>query len=188
MEDQGLGVDAGNDHRFLLGDIKEKVVELIIFSLDNEEFAADMDQVREVISIGLITPIPDSPVFIKGITNVRGEIAVIIGLKDRFHMTSKKELEQKHIVIARQGKNLFGVTVDEVTEVLRIQESKIKPPPAFISKIEKEYLRGVITGENRQVILLDLNKILSEDDLAQLSKVSKKQMEAPGISGSEESD
>lgn len=151
-----------------------KVVQLIVFNLGDEEFGADIAQVREIIRTGPITPIPDSPDFIKGVINVRGEIVVTIDLKARFFLPANKEVECKHIVIAEQEKNLFGLMVDEVAEVLRIPETDIKEPPELVTKIHKEYVSGVITLENRLIILLDLTKVLSEEELARLAEIQRR--------------
>ena len=93
-----------------------KIIQLIVFNLGNEEYGADINQVREIIRTGTVTPIPDSPDFIKGVSNIRGEIPVIIDLKSRFLLDTDKT-ENKHIVITEQDKNIFGLLVDEVTEV-----------------------------------------------------------------------
>jgi len=151
-----------------------KIVELIVFNLGGEEFAADIEQVREIIRRGTITPIPDSPDFIKGVTNVRGEITVVIDLKARFFLPGKREVESKHIVITEQEKNLYGLMVDEVTEVLRIPEKEIKSTPEIVTRIDRAYMSGVITLENRLVILIDLGKVLSEEELAKLAEFAQK--------------
>lgn len=156
------------------GKEESKIVELIVFNLGDEEFAAEIEQVREIIRRGTITPIPDSPDFIKGVTNVRGEITVVIDLKERFFLTLKKEVESKHIVITEQEKNLYGLMVDEVSEVLRIPEKEIKSTPELVSRIDRAYMSGVITLENRLVILIDLVKVLSEEELAKLAEFAQK--------------
>jgi len=152
-----------------------KVIQLIVFNLGDEEYGADINQVREIIRTGTITPIPDSPDFIKGVSNIRGEIPVIIDLKARFFLPPvKRDVEDRHIVITEQEKNIFGLLVDEVTEVLRIPETDIKPAPELVTKIEREYVNGVITLGNRLIIMLDLAKVLSADELARLSDFSQR--------------
>lgn len=152
-----------------------KITQLIVFKLGDEEFSAEISQVREIIMAGVITPIPDSPEFIKGVTNIRGEIGVVIDLKARFFLPAKKEIESKHILITEQDKNLFGLIVDEVTEVLRIPEREIKGTPELVTRIDRAYVSGMITLENRLIIMLDLTKVLSEEELARLSELSRRQ-------------
>lgn len=151
-----------------------KIVQMIVFKLGDEEFGADIDQVREIIRKGTVTPIPDSPDFISGVTNVRGEIAVVIDLKNRFFLPAKKGVEEKHIVMSEQEKNFFGLMVDEVIEVLRIPQSEIKTTPGLVTKIDRVYISGVVTIENRLIIMLDLTKVLSEEELEKLSQIRLK--------------
>jgi purine-binding chemotaxis protein CheW len=156
------------------GEEEGKIIELIVFNLGEEEFGADIDQVREIITVEKIASIPDSPNFIKGVTNVRGEIAVVIDLATRFSLPRKSEVENKHIVITEQEKNLFGLMVDEVTEVQRIPEKVIKATPKLVSRIDRIYISGVLTLENRLIILLDLAKVLLEQELAGLAGLAKR--------------
>ncbi|MFH1287708.1 MAG: chemotaxis protein CheW [bacterium] len=151
-----------------------KIVQMIVFNLGDEEFGADIGQVREIVRRGAVTPIPDSPDFIKGVTNIRGEIAVVIDLKNRFFLPAKKGVKEKHIVMTEQEKSLFGLMVDEVTEVLRISESEIKTTPELVTKIDRVYISGILTIENRLIIMLDLTKVLSEDELEKLSQIRLK--------------
>ncbi|MFB0525468.1 MAG: chemotaxis protein CheW [Phycisphaerae bacterium] len=156
-----------------------QVIQLIVFNLGDEEYGADINQVREIIRTGAITPIPDSPDFIKGVSNVRGEIPVIIDLKARFFLpSSKRDVEDRHIVITEQEKSIFGLLVDEVTEVLRIPETDIKLAPELVTRIDREYVNGVITLENRLIILLDLSKVLSSEELARLTEFSQRHRSA----------
>lgn len=150
-----------------------KIVQLIVFGLGGEEFGVRIGDVREIIAAGAITPIPDSPAFIKGVINVRGEIVVAIDLRERFFLPSKTEAECKHIVIAREEKDLFGLIVDEVTEVLRIPEADIKETPNLVTKIHKEHVGGVVTLDSRLIVLLDLDKVLSEGELTRLSEIQR---------------
>ena len=146
-------------------------IQLVVFSLEDESFGADINQVREIVRVGMVTPIPDSPNFIRGVTNIRGEIIIVIDLKERFFLPVKKPVESKHIVITGQEGNLYGLLVDEVTEVLRIPRTEIKTTPHLITKIDRTYISGVVTLENRLIMLLDFKKVLSEEDLNKLSRM-----------------
>ena len=89
-------------------------------------------------------------------------------------MSSKEEVVSKHILITEQEKNLFGLMVDEVTEVLRIPGREIKRTPELVTGIGRTYVSGMITLENRLIIMLDLTKVLSEEELARLSELSRR--------------
>ena len=152
-----------------------EIIQLIVFNLGEEEYGADINQVREIIRTGAITPIPDSPDFIRGVGNVRGEIPVVIDLKACFFLQADTgETIGKHMVMTEQQKNVFGLLVDEVTEVLRIPETQIKPAPELITSIDREYARGVITLDERLIILLDLTKVLSDGQIAKLTEFSRR--------------
>jgi purine-binding chemotaxis protein CheW len=149
----------------------EKISQLVIFHIGTEEFGVPIGEIQEIIKMSNITPIPDAPEFIKGIINVRGDIVTVIDLKTRFSI-HQKQSSIKHIVITKQYENLFGLIVDEVTEVLRISKDEIKFPPTLSSKIKKDYFSGVIVFDNRLIILLDLAKILSEEEFSRLVEMS----------------
>ncbi len=99
---------------------------------------------------------------------------MIIDLKARFFLPQDEDVESKNIVITEQEKNIFGLLVDEVTEVLRIPETDIKTTPELVTRIDRTYISGVITIENRLIILLDLAKVLSEEELAKLAEIAQR--------------
>lgn len=155
-----------------------ELIQLVVFSLEDESFGVDINSVREIVRVGSVTPIPDSPNFIKGVANIRGEIIIVIDLKERFFLPVKKPIESKHIVITGQEGNLYGILVDEVTEVLRIPRTGIKATPHLITKIDRTYISGVLILENRLIMLLDLKKVLSEEDLNKLARITLHHKEA----------
>ena len=178
---------------------KEETLQVLVFELDNEEYALNITDLREIISIPDITPIPNAPEFIRGILNLRGKIVVVVDLEKRFGLTRENKIEPKHIVITEVEGNSFGVIVDNVEEVLRVPQSSIQMTPDLVSsKIHAEYLQGVIVvetektleeecrdikkadkkeSESRLLILLDLQKLLQEKELMQLGEVVKQTVE-----------
>lgn len=155
-----------------------RIIQFIVFHVGDEEFGVPIESVQEIVWRGPITPIPDSPEFVEGLVNVRGEIVATINMRARFFLPSEEEkVEEKHIVITKQQESLFGLLVDEVTEVLRIPETEVKPPHKLITTIHEEYVSGVITLENRLIIVLDLARVLSSDELSRLSEVTRRHRE-----------
>ncbi len=152
---------------------EKSVMQLIVFRAGSEEFGVKIDAVREIIKIGLITPIPESPDFIRGIINVRGEIVTAIDVKSRFDLPQTDTVEAKHIVVTKQNENLFGLIVDEVIEVLRIMKKDIKATPALIDTINEKYVSGIVSHDNRLIILLDLDQVFSYQELVSLSHLKK---------------
>ena len=170
----------------------EEYIQMMVFELDQEEYAVPLTELQSVILIPEITPIPSAPKFIKGILNLRGKIVVVVDLEKRFDLVREKESEQKHIIVVEVNDNSYGVIVDEVKEVLQIPKSSIQPTPDLVStKIHADYLEGVIVlggnkeigegesdsqkkTESRLLILLDLPRLLQEKELLQLGEAIKK--------------
>jgi len=153
----------------------EKLRQFVVFALGGEEYGVSIQDVREIVRTGEITMVPNAPNFIRGIINLRGKIVVVIDLEKRFLLEREEEYTGKHIIIAEMGESTYGMMVDEVTEVLRLPEKDIKPAPAIITKkIHVDYLMGVGTIEERLLILLDLLKVLSEEELVELSETAGK--------------
>jgi purine-binding chemotaxis protein CheW len=147
-------------------------LKLLIFSLGEEEYAVDIKDLQEIILMPNITPIPNAPDFISGILNLRGGIVVVVDLESRFHMKRADKVAQKHVVVAKVGESDFGVSVDEVREMIKVRPDEIQPTPELVSsKIHAEYLKGVVVLEkkgkkkSRLLILLDLQKLLQEKEL-----------------------
>lgn len=161
---------------------EEKLVQFVVFNLGDEEFGVDIEQVSEIVRIGKFASIPDSPEFIRGLTNVRGTIIAVIDLKKRFALREEKGVKGKHIIITREQKNLLGILVDEVTEVLRVAQQEIMPTPGMTTVIHKKYMSGVITVGERMIILLDLKSVLSEEELEKLAQLRDDTLEKKGHS------
>jgi purine-binding chemotaxis protein CheW len=131
---------------------KEETVVLteqfVTFVLDKEEYASLITDLREIIKIPDIVPIPGAPDFIRGILNLRGQIVVVIDLEKRFKLARSHQIEPRHIIIAEVGESVFGIVVDEVTGVLRVPKTSIKPTPELVtSRIHAEYMKGVVVLE-----------------------------------------
>lgn len=152
---------------------EKTIIQLIVFCAGGENFGVKIEEVREIIKIGMITPIPESPTFIKGIINVRGEIVTAIDIKARFSLAPKNEIESKHIIVTKNDDNLFGLIVDEVIEVLRMQKKDIKSAPSFLDKINEKYVSGIVSHEERLIILLDIDQVLSRQELIQMARATK---------------
>jgi len=157
----------------------KELVQVVVFELDEEEYAVEISEVREILKVRDITPIPNTPDFIEGIINVRGKIVVVLDLEKRFNLERESTAKKLHTIVSEQGENSYGASVDEVTEVLRIPKDSIEPAPAIISeKIQADYVKGIGVLENRLLILLDFTKVFEEKGLSELSELVKKQAKA----------
>lgn len=150
----------------------KELVQLVVFEIDEEEYAVEIGEVREIMKMTDITSIPNSPPFIAGIINVRGDIVVVIDLEKRFNLERAHQPKRIHVILSEVGETLFGLIVDEVTAVLRMPKDDIEPAPAIISeRIHAGYVKGIAMLENRLLILLDFNKVLAEKALSELGKM-----------------
>lgn len=140
------------------------LLQLISFYIGNEKFCIDILKVREVIRLVEITRVPKTPDFIDGVINLRGQVIPIIDVRSRFGMDRKKHDKNTRIIVFEVKTKIVGFLVDRVSEVLRVPESLIGPPPAIVAGIESDYITAVGLVENQLLILLDLEKILSYEE------------------------
>ncbi len=148
-------------------------VQLVVFRLGTEEYGVPITQVQEINHLSTPTKIPRSPAFVEGVINLRGNVIPVIDLKKRFELEGTGYTEDARIVVVEISGHTVGVIVDEVSEVLRLPTSSIDPPPAIIAGITAEYLRGVGKLQDRLLILLDLEKILTEREKSELDETEQ---------------
>lgn len=142
--------------------------QIVTFRLGSEEYGVDIMKVQEIILPGQITQVPEVPEFIEGVINLRGNVIPIIDLRKRFGQPIVAAGEETRIIVVNVRERTMGVIVDAVSEVLRIAQDEIDPPPAAIAGLGKEYLKGLIKLGKRLLILLEIEKILSLDELSSL--------------------
>ena len=150
-------------------------IKLIVFELGQEEFAIEITKINSILRMQPITQIPYAVKFVEGIINFRGRPLVVIDLRKRFNLPKKDDLDKMRIVVLDFHPFLIGMIVDNVTEVLSLPYSVIEPVPDNLASldIEQEYLLGVgnLDKGERLVILLDLGKIFSDNELEELGVV-----------------
>jgi purine-binding chemotaxis protein CheW len=148
-------------------------LQLVVFNIGTEEFGVEIMNVQEIIRMTNITKIPQASGYVKGIINLRGRIIVVINLDVIMGMQSKEQDENTRIIVADIGETVMGFIVDSVSEVIRLPESSVEPAPAVIAdKISTEYVRGVGKMKDRLLILLDLDRILSANELHNVKRIS----------------
>ena len=147
--------------------------QLVVFKLNEEEFGVEITQVKEIIKHRIVTKLPHVSSYIEGVTNLRGEVIPIICLRKRFGIHVQEVTQDTRIIIAEVNQSRIGFIVDAVTEVLRIAESNIEPPPSSVSGLKADYLQGVGKIEDRLLILLDVDRILTSQERIQLQQAEK---------------
>ncbi|MBI5555058.1 MAG: chemotaxis protein CheW [Elusimicrobia bacterium] len=162
---------------------QEGTSQLVVFNLANEEYGVAIGQVQEIIRPQGTTRIPGMPSFIEGVINLRGKIIPIIDLRERFSLVKKESDARTRVVVAEVSSQTVGLVVDSVSEVLRLANEAIDPLPPTITDIDGEYLKGVGKLDRRLIILLDLEKVLTDLEKSTLEKINKTLAEETTSSG-----
>ena len=150
-------------------------VQLIAFYLKEEEFAVEIHQVKEVLRLGKITPIPQTLDFVEGVIDLRGEVIPIIDLRKRFDLCiGERNGEARIAIVEINGKDM-GLIVDSMNEVLRLPEEQIHPPPDGIAGARTDLIKAVGKKDERLIILLNLGKILTTEERISLEEVTIKE-------------
>ena len=152
-------------------DMKNNMLQLVSFKLKEEEFGVDILQVREIIRVQQVTNFPNAPEFVEGVINLRGRVIPIVDLRKRFGLEKKEHSKSTRIIVVKVDEVTIGLIVDEVSEILRLPEDRVEPPPPIVAGIEADYIKGVGKLEDRLLVLLDLNKILSTEEKSSLEMV-----------------
>jgi purine-binding chemotaxis protein CheW len=134
--------------------------QLVTFSLGSEEFGVDIMLVQEIIRIPPITRVPKAPGYVEGVINLRGNVIPVVSLRNRFGMPRVEDTDLSRIVVLQVQSKVFGIRVDAVTEVLRIDSVAIEPPPQVALGMDSQFIRGVGKIGERLLILLDLSHIM----------------------------
>jgi purine-binding chemotaxis protein CheW len=143
-----------------------RILQLVTFKLGNEEFGVDILKVQEINRMMNITRIPNAPPFIEGVINLRGKIIPIVDLRKKLGFDNGNGESEKttRIIVVELDGLVLGFIVDSVSEVLRIPENTIEPPPSIVGGVESDYIEGVGKLDNRLLILLELKKLFSSTD------------------------
>ena len=153
----------------------EKTEQYLTFHLGDEEYAVGILQVREIIEYGLVTRVPGTPSFIRGVINVRGSVVPVIDLAVKFGLTPNPVTRRSCILLIEveiAGEpTVMGVVADAVSQVVDLLPGDIEPAPPFGTRVHVDYLLGMVKLGDKFALLLDINRILSTDELLQVSEV-----------------
>ncbi|HOP50964.1 MAG TPA: chemotaxis protein CheW [Ignavibacteriales bacterium] len=151
--------------------LQDEILQLVTFSIGNEEFGVEILKVQEINKMMQVTKIPNSPSFVEGVINLRGKVIPIINLRNKLRLSPKEHDKNTRIIVMEiQGKTV-GFIVDAVSEVLRIPRSITEPPPPMIGGVSSEYIVSVGKLEDRLLILLDVDRILSNEEKSALANM-----------------
>jgi purine-binding chemotaxis protein CheW len=142
---------------------KLDLLQLVSFKIGNEEFGVDILNVQEINRMTQITKVPNSPEFVEGVINLRGRIIPVIDLRSRIGIIKKDADKNTRIVVIEIQEKIIGFIVDAVKEVLRIPADITEAPPELVNGIDSEFIKAVGKLDDRLLILLDLEKIISKE-------------------------
>ncbi len=152
-----------------------EILQLVTFTLGNEEYAVDILRVQEINRMKEITRVPNSPAYVEGVINLRGKVIPVVSLRKKFGLAERENDEQSRIMIMDIQGITMGLVVDAVSEVLRIPASTVEPTPPMASNISTEFIKGIAKMEDRLIILLDMDRLIGKpEETAMIETATKK--------------
>jgi purine-binding chemotaxis protein CheW len=140
----------------------------LTFQLGDEEYGIEIRHVTEVVGLQKITSVPDMPDFVKGVINLRGQVIPVMDVRARFHMELRDYDDRTCVIVVNVADTAIGLVVDEVQEVMDVPESQVEPPPKVSRTRGSRFIQGMGKVGDDVKILLDVDKLLHEEELRSL--------------------
>ncbi|KPV97598.1 MULTISPECIES: chemotaxis protein CheW [Pseudoalteromonas] len=150
-------------------DVNDEVLQWVTFHLGEETYGINVMQVQEVLRYSEIAPVPGAPGYVLGIINLRGNVVTVIDTRTRFGLQSAEVTDNSRIVIIEAEKQVIGILVDSVAEVVYLRTSEIDSAPNIGTEESAKFIQGVSNRDGELLILVDLNKLLSDEEWDELS-------------------
>ena len=148
---------------------EDEVLQWVTFSLGDEIYGIHVMQVREVLRYMDIAPVPGAPYYVLGIINLRGNVVTVIDLRLRFNLPQSEITEKTRIVVIESQSYVIGIMVDSVAEVVYLKSTEIDPAPTVGTEDSAKFIQGVSNKNDQLLILVDLNKLFSDEELNELT-------------------
>jgi purine-binding chemotaxis protein CheW len=145
------------------------LIQFVTFILMDEIYGINVMQVQEVLRITEIAPVPGAPPYVLGIINLRGNVVTVIDTRTRFGLPIKEVDDASRIIVIESEKQVVGILVDAVAEVVELRETEIDAAPNVGTEESSRYIQGVATQEDSLLILVDLNKLLTDEEWQEIS-------------------
>ena len=143
----------------------DPMLQWVTFQLDEEIYGVNVMQVQEVLRVTEIAPVPGAPSYVLGIINLRGNVVTVLDTRARFGLPQQDVGDSSRILIIESADQVVGILVDSISEVVYLRESEIEPAPNVGNEESSRFIQGVCNREEELLILVDLNKFLTEDEL-----------------------
>jgi len=153
--------------------VSNELEQLVVFTLADEYYGVDIGRVNGIERMHEITKVPRTADYVEGLINLRGKVIPVVDLRKVFYLPASEETKETRIVVVDIASQFIGYMVDAVTEVLSINADSVEPPPSVITCAGcSDYLPGIAKLENRMVMLLDLDKVLSHEQTVELEEMT----------------
>jgi purine-binding chemotaxis protein CheW len=152
--------------------IQETTVEALAFGLGQEEYGVDILKVQEIREHDAVTRIANAPDYIKGVVNLRGNIVPIVDLRLRFSLDTREQAGAGVVIVLNVAGRVIGMVVDAVSDVVSLGADEILPAPRMGTTLDTEFLLGIGTIDERMLILLDIERLLSSDELGLIKRLA----------------
>ncbi|MCU1753422.1 MULTISPECIES: chemotaxis protein CheW [Pseudomonas] len=149
----------------------DPILQWVTFKLDNETYGINVMQVQEVLRYTEIAPVPGAPAYVLGIINLRGNVVTVIDTRQRFGLYNAEITDNSRIVIIEADKQVVGILVDSVAEVVYLRQSEIETAPNVGNDESAKFIQGVCNKNGELLILVELNKMMTEDEWSDLENI-----------------
>lgn len=160
-----------------------QTTQYLTFRLADEVFALDISKVREVLDFTTVTKVPRTPDFMRGVINLRGSVVPVVDMRLKFGMSMTEKTVNTCVIIAEislDGENIIlGALADSVQEVIELEPGQIEPPPRIGTRLKTEFIRGMGKRDEHFIIILDIDRVFSTDELA----IARDMKEAAPVAG-----
>ncbi|WP_028894906.1 chemotaxis protein CheW [Syntrophorhabdus aromaticivorans] len=156
-----------------------EAAQYLTFKLEDEVFAVWVSSVREILDYTAITKVPRTPDYMRGVINVRGSVVPVVDLRLKFGMTKTEQLVNTCIIVIEIGLDdettVLGALADSVQEVIELEPAQIEPPPKIGTRLKTEFIKGIGKRENEFIMILDIDKVFSSDELSAIEVVAEEE-------------
>ncbi len=147
-------------------------MQLVSFKLGGETFGIEITKIREIILVGEITHVPETPAYIKGLINLRSTVIPVIDLRARFSLAESELTGESRIMVLHVGNRTIGIMVDSVNEVLRVNRDQISPAPPTVTSSGNEYMTGLVRLKEDLLILLDVDRLFGGREIEAMTEAA----------------
>lgn len=169
-----MTIETANSTTTLTANSKAKSAagEYLTFVLGTEEYGLEILKVQEIRGYDAVTQIANTPDFIKGVVNLRGKIVPIVDLRIKFHLGKVEYDEFTVVIILNLNGRVVGIVVDGVSDVMALKDDQIRDVPSLVTSIDTKYIVGLATVEQQMLILVDIEQLMSSQEMALIDSVA----------------